>query len=277
MQQKYTTVLLVRNDKGKTISFNIKTTHILRWKYYTASVLSIFLVLTSLFIVYFARFSFFANENNKLAYKISDMERQIDLLDSMKVQNKINSIEERILNIDNYFRERGAKPDSMNKGGEPRTSGANIFMTFDFFDKYTENLAKNVTKIPLGYPYIGEKRTSEYGYRTNPFGGGSFEFHPGIDIKGNVGDPVKSTADGTILSTDWKNGYGKCVEISHKFGLTTIYGHLSAFNVKQGDKIKTGEIIGFLGSTGRSTGPHLHYEIRKDGTDIDPNIFLNYK
>lgn len=277
MQQKYTTVLLVRNDKGKTISFNIKTTHLLRWKYYAASALSIFVAFISLFIIYFAKFSFSAGENHKLAYKISDMEKQIDLLDSMKVQHKINNIEERIMNIDNYFKERGVKPDSMNQGGEPKTSGASLFMTFDFFDKYTENLAKNVTKIPLGYPYIGEKRTSEYGYRSNPYGGRSIEFHPGIDLKGKIGDPVISTADGTVLTADWKNGYGKCVEISHKFGLTTMYGHLSEIKVKQGDKIKTGEVIGLLGSTGRSTGPHLHYEIRKDGTDTDPNIFLNYK
>lgn len=99
------------------------------------------------------------------------------------------------------------------------------------------------------------------------------KFHNGIDLKGETGDEIRASGDGYVRSADWYGGYGKAIVIDHGFGLSTIYGHLSRINVTAGQFITAGEVIGYLGSTGRSTGPHIHYEIRKDGADIDPLNF----
>ena len=133
---------------------------------------------------------------------------------------------------------------------------------------------KSVYFVPLGLPHEGNI-SSEYGFRKNPFGGYKGEFHPGIDVKGEMGDNVYATADGIVLRNDWYSGYGNAVVLDHGFGLTTLYGHLTRVNVVPGQRVKAGDIIGFLGSTGRSTGPHVHYEIRKNGDDIDPNPFVS--
>ena len=125
----------------------------------------------------------------------------------------------------------------------------------------------------MGSPYYGDV-SSGYGYRYNPFGGRGGEFHPGVDFKGATGDEVYATAGGVVEKSDWYAGYGLAVVIRHENGLSTLYGHLSRVNVGDGQRVKAGDVIGYLGSTGRSTGPHVHYEIRKDGIDIDPYPYL---
>jgi murein DD-endopeptidase MepM/ murein hydrolase activator NlpD len=98
--------------------------------------------------------------------------------------------------------------------------------------------------------------------------------HTGIDFRASYGDPVRATAAGTVVSAGWSGGYGKMVEIDHGNGLITRYGHLSAIDVEEGQSIRTGQTVGRVGSTGRSTGPHLHYETRVDGEAVDPQKFL---
>ena len=89
-----------------------------------------------------------------------------------------------------------------------------------------------------------------------------------------TGDPVRATANGKVINSGWSGGYGRMVEIDHGNGLSTRYGHLSQIDVKVGDVVKIGQVIGEVGSTGRSTGPHLHYETRIDGEAVDPQKFL---
>jgi len=125
----------------------------------------------------------------------------------------------------------------------------------------------------MGIPHNG-RFSSMYGYRRNPFGGYSGEFHPGLDIKGVLGDPIFATADGFVNRCDWYGGYGNAVVLNHSFGYQTLYGHMSRINVLQGEEVKAGDLIGYMGSTGRSTGVHVHYEIRKDGIDIDPFPYI---
>ena len=98
--------------------------------------------------------------------------------------------------------------------------------------------------------------------------------HTGLDFRAASGDPVRATANGKVVSSGWAGGYGRMVEIDHGNGLSTRYGHLSEIGVKVGDPIKIGQVIGAVGSTGRSTGPHLHYETRIDGEAVDPQKFL---
>jgi murein DD-endopeptidase MepM/ murein hydrolase activator NlpD len=118
------------------------------------------------------------------------------------------------------------------------------------------------------------KFSSGYGYRNAPTRGASRN-HKGIDIPGPVGTPIYATADGTIGRAQWVSGYGKYVEINHGNLVQTRYGHLSAMNVVPGQRIRKGDVLGYMGSTGRSTGSHLHYEVRIAGEAINPMAFLS--
>jgi murein DD-endopeptidase MepM/ murein hydrolase activator NlpD len=128
--------------------------------------------------------------------------------------------------------------------------------------------------VPYRKPVLGEVEfTSGFGVRSDPFLGRP-AMHTGLDFRAAMGDPVRATANGKVVSSGWSGGYGRMVEIDHGNGLSTRYGHLSEINVKVGDAIKIGQVIGAVGSTGRSTGPHLHYETRIDGDAVDPQKFL---
>lgn len=127
--------------------------------------------------------------------------------------------------------------------------------------------------LPTIWAHLG-KINNEYGFRRNPFGGRSYEFHHGLDIDGNKGDLIVAPANGTVVKAGWQGGYGNLIEIDHGNGLTTRYGHLSAIEVQAGDVVRRGQLIGLVGSTGRSTGPHLHYELRLNDKAINPRRFL---
>lgn len=128
---------------------------------------------------------------------------------------------------------------------------------------------------PYANPVPNGKVSSLFGYRASPFRGGGLDFHQGLDLSAPPGSPVYAPADGIVLSSDWsKSGYGLMVTLDHGFGLSTRYAHLSASSVEVGDKVKRGDQIGKVGSTGRSTGPHLHYETLLGGVAVDPWGFL---
>lgn len=126
---------------------------------------------------------------------------------------------------------------------------------------------------PSIWPVSGEL-TDGFGGRSNPFGGGSFEFHTGQDIATLWGTPVQAAATGKVVFAGWQNGYGQIVIVDHGGGLTTRYGHLSHVDVVEGQKIARGETLGRVGSTGRSTGPHLHYEVRINDEPVNPKQYL---
>jgi murein DD-endopeptidase MepM/ murein hydrolase activator NlpD len=137
-----------------------------------------------------------------------------------------------------------------------------------------DRLNRTLALVPYRKPVIGEVEfTSGFGVRADPFLGRP-AMHTGLDFRGSTGDPVRATANGKVASSGWAGGYGRMVEIDHGNGLSTRYGHLSEINVKVGDTVKIGQVIGAVGSTGRSTGPHLHYETRIDGEAVDPQKFL---
>jgi murein DD-endopeptidase MepM/ murein hydrolase activator NlpD len=117
--------------------------------------------------------------------------------------------------------------------------------------------------------------SSTAGNRTDPFTGEK-DFHPGLDISADKGDAVYATADGTVVNASAAGNYGNLVILDHGFGIETRYGHLSAFKVKQGQAVKRGDLIGLVGSTGRATGAHLHYEVRANGRILNPlQLLLN--
>jgi murein DD-endopeptidase MepM/ murein hydrolase activator NlpD len=137
-----------------------------------------------------------------------------------------------------------------------------------------DKLNRTLALVPYRKPVIGEVEfTSGFGVRSDPFLGRP-AMHTGLDFRAATGDPVRATANGKVVASGWQGGYGRMIEIDHGNGLSTRYGHLSASNVKVGDIVKIGQVIGEVGSTGRSTGPHLHYETRIDGDAVDPQKFL---
>lgn len=127
--------------------------------------------------------------------------------------------------------------------------------------------------VPNMWAHLG-KINNEFGFRRNPFGGRSYEFHAGMDIDGERGDLVVAPGAGTVIKAGWAGGYGNMIEIDHGSDLTTRYGHLSKVDVSVGDTVTRGQLIGYVGSTGRSTGPHLHFEFRLNEKAINPRYFL---
>jgi murein DD-endopeptidase MepM/ murein hydrolase activator NlpD len=137
-----------------------------------------------------------------------------------------------------------------------------------------DRLSHTMAYVPLRKPLPGEiDLSSGYGMRVDPFIR-AWAMHTGLDFRGSTGDPVYATAAGTVALAGPNGGYGKMVEIDHGNGLSTRYGHLSAIAVSAGQRVKAGQLVGRVGSTGRSTGPHLHYETRVDGEAVDPQKFL---
>ena len=138
----------------------------------------------------------------------------------------------------------------------------------DIYDKVQEN-SDRIKSIPTIRPVNGGYLNAGFGYRTDPFDRVN-RFHYGQDITVNNGTPIYAPADGTIKIARYMGGFGKSIKIDHGYGYATFYAHLSKFNIKSNQKIKRGDIIGYTGNTGRSTGPHLHYEVHYYGKPQNP-------
>lgn len=136
-----------------------------------------------------------------------------------------------------------------------------------------EFLERSLLAIPSGKPTATPMLSSSYGYRRDPFNG-SGAFHAGLDFPGHNGQPINAAADGIVTYVGQRSGYGNVVEVSHGNGMMTRYAHLSGFAAHVGDRARRGVMIGRMGSTGRSTGPHLHFEVRLNGQAINPRRFL---
>ncbi len=154
--------------------------------------------------------------------------------------------------------------DKFSKQDKQLTNIQNLFLTRDSI----------TSAIPQGRPIDGGWLSSSYGYRIDPFNGKK-TFHSGIDFAAKEGTEVIAVADGIVSFIGERNGYGELIEIDHGNGYVTRYAHNEKIIVKTGDRIKKSEAIALLGSTGRSTGPHVHFEVLREGTKIDPYKFVN--
>jgi len=178
-----------------------------------------------------------------------------------------------------YSRPAGSENFAMNSGGPALDLQLTKQEVDDAQSGDVQNQIRSIASVsnpsflPTMWAHLG-KINNEFGFRRNPFGGRNYEFHAGMDIDGERGDSVMAPANGTILKAGWQGGYGNMIEIDHGNGLTTRYGHLSKVEVQVGDVITRGQLIGLVGSTGRSTGPHLHYELRLNDKSINPRLLL---
>jgi murein DD-endopeptidase MepM/ murein hydrolase activator NlpD len=270
-RKEYSTLMIVNKNNPSTKSFSIQTKHLARLKYY---VLSLAILLVALIISIFVLSSKY-KQNEHAKKELERFKKEIAgplATDTNIARIYIKKIDHQLVKIKKYLQQRGIK-HSFNLGGSSSEKQKAID-SYKYYNVYLAALLKDIKYMPLGYPHFNHNN-SRYGYRSNPFHGGGSEFHSGVDISGDTGDPIKSTANGTVFLADWSSGYGKCIRIKHSHGYETLYGHLSEINVKNGQKVKANQEIGKLGSTGRSTGPHLHYEVRYMGRPINPTKFLD--
>lgn len=209
----------------------------------------------------------------------------------MELDCQTYALKKRLLEVQNLEKELrktvGLKGEKKERGITVKTSRAMQRDTSNLRKKYYEinkELNKNIDNLKeLKKTVENKKRNLEYIPSCYPSRGriGSFfgrrwgRYHDGIDIEGSYGDPIKATAGGIVTLSGWKKGYGYCVIIDHLNGYSTVYGHNSKNLVKVGDKVKKGDIIANLGATGHATGPHLHYEVRKNNIPINPTNYLN--
>lgn len=148
-------------------------------------------------------------------------------------------------------------------------------------EEQARNLHEQVSEIvarlratPSIWPAHGDI-SSDFGWRTNPFDYYDSEYHSGVDIAASWGDPVVAPADGTVTFSGYKYGYGWTVTIQHGFGYETLYAHCSALEVDKRQEVKRGDVVAYVGESGSSTGPHLHYEVHLWGIPVDPMEFLH--
>jgi murein DD-endopeptidase MepM/ murein hydrolase activator NlpD len=145
---------------------------------------------------------------------------------------------------------------------------SNLNSLLNFFESDSLRLASTPSIVPtVGW------LASVYGHRNDPFTG-EWTMHSGVDISTNVGNPIMATADGIVIKVQTDKYLGKNVTISHGNGFTTVYGHMSNFAVRAGQKVKRRDIIGYIGQTGKAAGPHVHYEVWRDGKRVDPRSYL---
>jgi len=145
--------------------------------------------------------------------------------------------------------------------------------SFGDIDEYVQTQRRLYLATPYGWPAPGYL-SSHFGRRTDPFSGLK-ERHYGVDISGPLGTPVRTTADGVVKLTGWHSGYGKLVVIEHDFGFSTRYAHNGRVMVKVGDVVKRGQAIALMGNTGKSSGPHCHYEVLHHKKRVNPYAYLN--
>ena len=161
---------------------------------------------------------------------------------------------------------------SSSNQAAPDTEFRNLFADW----KSLENRETGRVSIPSRKPVESFKLTSQYGFRADPFAGRRAR-HKGVDMAGPIGTPILATADGIVGRAQWVGGYGKYVEVNHGGEIQTRYGHMSQILVEPNQRVTKGQVIGLMGSTGRSTGSHLHYEVRIAGNSVNPMPFISSK
>lgn len=204
-----------------------------------------------------------AEEKSKFILKSEKLEIQHDYINK-KINEVTSLLEMRGIKLLNPKDSKGSKNFDLTS---VETGNDQLIKKIDEFQAV-------LIHTPIGYPLEGNI-SSNYGLRSNPFHGNNSEFHGGLDIRAKHGSPVRATAKGEVIFAGSKSGYGRLVIIDHGNDLQTYYAHLSKILVKTGQIIDVNEVLGNVGSSGRATGPHLHYEIRENQKTLNPDLYLS--
>ncbi len=297
--------LIISGERGRVlhIPFSRKK---LRFFAICSSVMALVLVLGCTFTLYSVnkqatRMVFTANtggpssEVERLQQQLTRLQSQLNARENLTeitdsevlkekeaiVQNTLDELAERNTLLDQLFQRVGIIVPRKKKivfSEEGGRGGPFIEMqeidlkAEELIDRIDANLEK-IRTIPVGRPTTGAV-TSPFGPRRDPFNGRR-SFHEGMDFRGWRGEPIHATADGVVRRAGRLGGYGRYVELDHGNGFRTAYGHMLRIKVRRGQEVKRGDIIGLLGNSGRSTGPHLHYEIKRNGRPLNPKDYLS--
>jgi len=296
MAKKFFSVIIVPHSKTnfRTLTFSKRSIKFLiGGAALAAVVLSVILVDYFSMTIIRAKYRTLARENTEQKQKISNYEGYIEQLKAA-----ISNFESyaKKLNIMMGFK----SPDVIRGepglgGGDPESEGASgpasdpqtiSFNTIQNLAQKADSVEKNLGSLvdmmesqtarlaatPTIWPAQGWV-SSPFGYRIDPFTGRR-AFHRGIDIATNFGNPVVATADGSVIEAAYDKFFGRTIIISHGEGIVTQYGHLDKYIVKVGQRIKRGDLVGYIGKTGKALGPHLHYEIRINNTSVNPYNYI---
>ncbi|QNI31783.1 peptidoglycan DD-metalloendopeptidase family protein [Alloacidobacterium dinghuense] len=223
-----------------------------------------------------------AHEKEVQAASLGSLANEVSALYGLR-QNKLTAAKSRITATapvlsdgpDNFSQQAYSQSfDQLNALRRTALSGQ-VYQSFGLGTRHpfgSLDDALNLANAPSLWPVVGPV-TSSFGEREDPFNGEG-AFHAGVDISSTFGEAVRATADGTVEMADRASGYGREIVIDHGFGIKTVYGHLSGFAVTEGQQVTRGQVIGYVGTSGRSTGPHLHYEVRVRNTPVNPHKYL---
>jgi len=293
-KDKYLNIMIIPDSTQQIKNFKISIPLI---KTVVIVAFSIIMAATA-FLVYFSKTTFYlysviAEKEKKieqLTSLIEEQDKKIATLDknAQLVNEKIkglNELEEKIRRM------VGLSTPTTSRGSISRGIRSDANISYDNettaelisqIDQKTQDLQDLISKvaarldylnsIPSAYPVYGTV-TSLFGTRKSPFGSGT-EFHAGMDISVPTGTPVKAAGKGVVIYAGWLSGYGKVVIIDHGYGIQSVYGHNSEILVRVGQSVKRGDIIAKSGNTGRSSGPHVHFEIRVNGNPVNPMKYL---
>lgn len=265
---KKTTVIFIDTDQRFKKPILIPTFFLEYWKFISASVI-IFLGLGIYTFIMIGKLYFIQQQN-----EIQAQNERIKTF-SQELSRQYEFITHQITEVNKLLVSKGIqKANQKNDVAVPKFSSPLEMGDNQLFEEYLEDFKHALSNTPVGSPLEG-KITSNFGFRTNPFTGKGNESHKGLDISAPNGSLVKCTADGKVVFAGNRGDYGKLVIISHGDEYETYYGHLSEIIVKIGDEVKANTHIGRVGSTGRSTGPHLHYEIHRNDKKINPKTFID--
>lgn len=270
MKKQKTSVLFISNDGRTRKPVQVPTSLILYWRRYLLGAFVIIAMLGSL-----AGLLIYQQTSSYYTRKLTLVERMKMNTDISKVQHSFEHINKYIDRVNNllHTKELPAIPRDTVYRNTPQVTFDNINDATDEFIDALRKLEHTINSCPIGRPHKGTI-TSTFGNRSNPFSGSGAEQHKGIDFRGKTGEAIRTTAAGKVAFAGVRGGYGNCVIVAHQNGLHTLYGHMSAICTRVGASVSSGDVVGRLGSTGRSTGPHLHYEIHRNGERIDPYEYL---
>jgi len=289
MPKRLNTVIIVPHSKADFLKFSFST----RSFFIGLGAVLLGLILSAIAIAYTgqavgkrAKLARLQEENQELEKVNSRLEKAV-----AEVQSRLDEFEERASRLalatgiesgESPDGALGVHGDNVSSGGpynrvldspqELETQGDQIARRLQEVQDVLATQDTRMTSTPSIAPVMGII-TDGFGRRKDPFTGRS-AFHRGLDLSARRGTPIKAPADGVVVFAARNGGMGRSVRISHGFGYTTVYGHLSKILVKPGDQINRGDEIGLVGSTGRSTGPHLHYEVHVDGKAVNPLYYI---
>ncbi|MBI3593270.1 MAG: M23 family metallopeptidase [Nitrospirae bacterium] len=263
------TIMLIPHDSKRTINIKLPSigviSSVILWMVGSVYVVAI-AINTIEYYQMKSKLSFYTAQFSELKSTISTLkkaEAEFERLLSFRNKDKI------LENVDNKFNTNDAGSIDMAILKEQIKKSVDSVGAIKDFLKEQKDV---YMATPKGWPIQG-RITSDFGQRENPKHGG-LEFHSGIDISTPSGTPVKATADGIVSFSGWSAGNGNLVVIEHGFGYSTFYAHNSSVVASVGRRVKRGDIIAYSGSTGNSTGPHLHYEVWSNGKAVNPRQFI---